>query len=190
MDTKIYMLKFILPPVIGAIIGLFTNYLAIKMLFRPFKPVKVFGITLPFTPGVIPKEHHKLAEKIGATVGDHLLSNESLHELFQKDAVKIKISDALENMYGQFGILSSFITSDIKKMISEKVIEMLDKELPAVINELDIKETVTTKVKEFSLERLEELILSVTKTQLMYVTYFGGVLGFVIGCTQLIIFLI
>ncbi|MBU4485292.1 MAG: DUF445 family protein, partial [Candidatus Delongbacteria bacterium] len=88
MELENNILKFILFPIIGAIIGLFTNYLAIKMLFRPFKPITVLGIRLPFTPGVIPKEHQKLADKIGSTVGDHLLTNESLHELFQKEAVK------------------------------------------------------------------------------------------------------
>ncbi|MBN2857908.1 MAG: DUF445 family protein [Candidatus Delongbacteria bacterium] len=187
---NIEILKYILPPLIGALIGLFTNYIAIKMLFRPFNPVIIFGLRLPFTPGVIPKEHDKLAEKIGNTVGDHLLTNDSLHELFRKESVRRKIYDALENMYGQFGILSSFITSDIKKMISDKVIEMMDKELPAVLEELDIRETVKTKVREFSLERLEEIILSVTRTQLAYVTYFGGVLGFIIGCFQLFVYLI
>jgi uncharacterized membrane protein YheB (UPF0754 family) len=174
----------------GAVIGLFTNYLAIKMLFRPFKAKYIFGIRIPFTPGVIPKEHQKLAEKIGSTVGDHLLSNESLHELFKKEAVKTKISEALDNMYGQFGMLSAFITADIRKMITEKVIEMMDRELPAVINELDIRATVTEKVRDFSLERLEDLILSVTRTQLAHVTYFGGVLGFIIGCAQFLTYLI
>ncbi len=180
------ILKFILIPLTGAAIGLFTNFLAIKMLFRPFNPVIVLGFRLPFTPGVIPKEHAKLADKIGNTVGDHLLTNESLHDLFRKESVRIKIYQALDNMYGQFGILSSFITSDIKKMISDKVIEMLDRELPSVLDELDIHETVSRKVKKFSLERLEEIILSVTRTQLRYVTYFGGVLGFIIGCFQIV----
>jgi len=190
LDADSFILKFILPPVMGAVIGLFTNYLAIKMLFRPFKPVYFLGFRLPFTPGVIPKEHKKLAEKIGLTVGDHLLSNESLHELFKKEAVRTKICAALDNMYGNFGMLSSFISSDMKKMISDKVIEMMDTELPAVIDELDIRETVTKKVEEFSLERLEELILSVTRTQLAYVTYFGGILGFIIGCAQFLTYLI
>ena len=91
--------KYFLPPVIGALIGLFTNYLAIEMLFRLFKPVRIFGIRLPFKPGVIPKEHAKLAEKIGTTVGDHLVTNESIHDLFRKESVRSKICDALESMY-------------------------------------------------------------------------------------------
>ncbi|MBN2789589.1 MAG: DUF445 family protein [Candidatus Delongbacteria bacterium] len=188
MDSQ--TIKYIMIPVIGAIIGLFTNYLAIKMLFRPFKPIKFLGMTLPFTPGVIPKEHHRLAEKIGETVGEHLVTADSLHDLFKKDEVKNKIYKALDSMYGQFGILSSFITDDIKQMISEKVIGMIDTELPSILDEMDVKDTVTRKVKEFSLERLEEIIISVTRKELAYVTYFGGVLGFVIGCVQLLIFVI
>ena len=190
MDVTDIIIKFALPPLMGALIGLFTNYLAIKMLFRPFKPVYILGIRLPFTPGVIPKEHQKLAVKIGDAVGDHLLSNESLHELFKKEPVKKKISEALDNMYGQFGMLSAFITSDMKKIISDKVIEMMDRELPGVISELDIRSTVAQKVSEYSLQKLEELILSVTKKQLAYVTYFGGVLGFIIGCAQFLTYLI
>lgn len=48
-------LKIIIPILVGALIGYCTNYIAIKMLFRPRKPVFVFGKKLPFTPGVIPK---------------------------------------------------------------------------------------------------------------------------------------
>ena len=41
-------------PVIGAVIGYFTNYIAVKMLFRPLKPIKIKNYTLPFTPGTYP----------------------------------------------------------------------------------------------------------------------------------------
>ncbi len=182
-------IKFIIPPVIGAIIGLFTNWMAIKMLFHPYKPIKVLGFRLPFTPGVIPKEHDKLAEKIGDTVGTHLVTAESIQQLFESDDVRDKIKESLEGMYSQFGMLSSFITPEIKEMIADKLIQFLDDELPSILDQLDIKTIVTEKVRAFSLQKLEELILSVTKTQLAYITYFGGVLGFVIGCAQLVILL-
>ncbi|MDD6065009.1 MAG: DUF445 family protein, partial [Firmicutes bacterium] len=42
-------------PAIGAVIGYCTNYVAVKMLFRPLKPIRIGKFTLPFTPGVIPK---------------------------------------------------------------------------------------------------------------------------------------
>ena len=49
-------MKLIIPIIVGAIIGYFTNWLAIKMLFRPHYEKKIFGIKIPFTPGLIPKE--------------------------------------------------------------------------------------------------------------------------------------
>ncbi len=48
-------------PVLGAVIGYFTNYIAVKMLFRPYRPVRLGRWTLPFTPGVIPRRKGDLA---------------------------------------------------------------------------------------------------------------------------------
>lgn len=186
MDYEI-LLKYGLPPFIGAIIGLFTNYMAIKMLFRPFKPIKIFGLIVPFTPGVIPRQHENLAVKIGQTVSNHLLTTNDLNEIFTSDKVKSKILDALEGMYAQFGMLASFITPEIKELIASKVLGMLQKELPAILDELDVHEIVTTKVREFSLEQLEKIILEVAHSQLFYITIFGGILGAVIGCINIFI---
>ena len=54
-------LTIIAGPLIGAVIGYFTNYLAVKMLFRPRREIKIGSKTLPFTPGVIPKGKPRLA---------------------------------------------------------------------------------------------------------------------------------
>ncbi|MDR3090846.1 MAG: DUF445 family protein [Clostridiales bacterium] len=68
----------ILLPLLGALIGYFTNWLAVKMLFRPRGEVRVFGVKLPFTPGIIPKERGRLAEKVAEVVGSRLLNGEVL----------------------------------------------------------------------------------------------------------------
>ena len=57
-------LTIIAGPLIGAVIGYFTNYLAVKMLFRPRREIKIGSKTLPFTPGVIPER------KAAAGTGD------------------------------------------------------------------------------------------------------------------------
>ena len=55
---------FLVPPLAGGVIGYFTNDLAIKMLFRPYKAVYVWGKQLPFTPGLIPTNQERLAKKV------------------------------------------------------------------------------------------------------------------------------
>ena len=74
-----HILKILSGPLIGAVIGYFTNYLAVKMLFRPLHPVKIGNWTLPFTPGVIPR---------GSAVGEHLLTKKDLEQMLLSDGVK------------------------------------------------------------------------------------------------------
>lgn len=73
-------------PVIGAIIGYFTNYIAVKMLFRPLNPVKIGIWTLPFTPGIFPKRKKQLAKALGNVVGNNLLTRSDVIELFMSNS--------------------------------------------------------------------------------------------------------
>lgn len=69
-------MKFIIPILVGATIGYITNWLAIKMLFRPHYEKRLLGLHIPFTPGLIPKERYRIAKSVGETVGEYLLSPE------------------------------------------------------------------------------------------------------------------
>ena len=75
---------FLLPPVAGAIIGYFTNDLAIKMLFRPYKPRYIFKKRLPFTPGLIPRNQERLAQRVSDTIMGSLLTPEELQKLAKR----------------------------------------------------------------------------------------------------------
>ena len=80
---------FIIPPIAGAIIGYITNSIAIKMLFRPLNEKRIFGIRIPFTPGILPRQRQKLSNSIGSMVERELLTAEILWErLSQPDLVK------------------------------------------------------------------------------------------------------
>lgn len=81
------ILKLAAGPVIGAVIGFFTNLIAVKMLFYPHKAVKVFGKTLPFTPGVIPKGKPRLAKAIAKAVSESLITKEDLEKKILSDDV-------------------------------------------------------------------------------------------------------
>ncbi len=89
------MLQYIISPISGAVIGYFTNWLAIKMLFLPHEEKRIFGIKLPFTPGLIPKDRHKLAQKVGNVTSDYLLTAEILNEHLQSEGVNEKLTQLM-----------------------------------------------------------------------------------------------
>lgn len=75
---------FLVPPVAGSIIGYFTNDLAIKMLFKPYKPIYIGKRKLPFTPGLIPSNQERLAQKVSDTIMGSLLTPTELQKLAKR----------------------------------------------------------------------------------------------------------
>ncbi len=75
---------YIAPPILGGIIGYFTNDLAIKMLFRPYRAIRVGGRQLPFTPGLIPRNQQRLAKRVSDTIMGSLLTPEELQNLARR----------------------------------------------------------------------------------------------------------
>ena len=91
------LVEYLIPPAVGALIGYFTNYIAIKMLFKPVKPYYLFGKKLPFTPGLIPAKREKLAEAIAKVVKENLLTEESIRERLNHRKVKENLLLFTEN---------------------------------------------------------------------------------------------
>ena len=77
MTTQV-ITHFIIPPLIGAVIGYFTNLIAVKMLFFPREEKRLFGHRIPFTPGAIPKGKARLAKSAGKIVQDELFTREDI----------------------------------------------------------------------------------------------------------------
>lgn len=112
------ILQLLIPPVLGAFIGYITNYLAIKMLFRPFEEKRILGIKVPFTPGLIPKRREEIAYSIAKTIETHLLTPEKLHRLFEESNYKERLRVRIENVFDQ--MIDEIIT-DIKEIIKSGI---------------------------------------------------------------------
>jgi uncharacterized membrane protein YheB (UPF0754 family) len=86
-------------PVIGGLIGYITNYIAIKMLFRPLAPVFIGRFRLPLTPGVVPRRKDGLADILGNAVVAKFFNADDLEIIFSSDylgnAFAESIADAL-----------------------------------------------------------------------------------------------
>ncbi|MBR2704810.1 MAG: DUF445 family protein [Clostridia bacterium] len=108
-------LKYIMPPIIGAIIGYVTNWIAIKMMFRPLKPIKIGKFRLPFTPGIIPKNRERIAKSIAVAINDNLLTNSDITDKLMSDDIQDSIRAKVSN----------FAMSD--ELLGDKLLNTIDR---------------------------------------------------------------
>lgn len=83
-------LSWVMAPVIGGLIGLITNSLAIKMLFRPHRAIYIGKLHIPFTPGLIPKEKQRIANAIGEVISKYLLDDITIKKAICDEKIKEK----------------------------------------------------------------------------------------------------
>ena len=89
-------LSYIIAPLLGGVIGYITNDIAIRMLFRPHKAKYVFGVHIPFTPGIIPKEKGRIAEAVGGVISENLMNKEVLEKYLLSEDMIGKVRSAVE----------------------------------------------------------------------------------------------
>ncbi len=126
------LLQWVAPPVVGAAIGWITNDIAIRMLFRPLRAVRVFGARLPFTPGIIPKERHGLAVSIGRMVSRELITEEALrrqvHEPRTLAALAESVSTFTAGLLAKpFGNLAAGAQAALPSPLEGLLAEVLDR---------------------------------------------------------------
>jgi uncharacterized membrane protein YheB (UPF0754 family) len=126
-------LLFSIPPVAGAVIGFVTNVVAIKMLFRPLKEIRFFGFKLPFTPGILPRHRHMLAQNIGSMVERELLTPEILRLRFAREDIRAQIKKAISSFTGKiFEKTPGLLLEGREDILTQKISNALETLYPSV----------------------------------------------------------
>ncbi|PRS01209.1 DUF445 domain-containing protein [Bacillus sp. NMCN6] len=158
---------FIFMIVIGAVIGAATNHLAIKMLFRPYKPYYLFGKQLPFTPGLIPKRRDEVAKQVGVMVMEHLLTPEGIQKRFESSEAKQEILHTVHryidkgtemeitvlSLLERFGVSQADVKADewIHEWSDQKLNSLLEKYNEQTLSELlplDVENKISSKIPD------------------------------------------
>lgn len=189
---------FLVSPLVCGLIGWLTNHLAVKMLFRPRRPVRILGFTVQ---GVFPKRQKALAANLGEMVEAELISHEDITELIRDPSFQKRfhqVGDAYveklisERLPAAIPMAAMFLNDQVKGKIRDLISEQLVRFIPKVLDiaaeeledQLDVGEMVRQKVEEFSIEELEALLESIMKREFRFIEYLGGVLGALIGLLQ------
>lgn len=149
------------PPLIGAFIGYLTNYVAIRMLFRPLKPWHIFSMRVPMTPGVIPAKRHDLAKNIGGMVGDHLLTSADVVKALGKESFQAELRILISARVADFlrrdlGPLPSLIPQQFRSYFKAWIKISRWRALKHLHNHLDSKTFAETLNRALD-ERLADL---------------------------------
>ena len=154
-------------PVIGAGIGYITNFVAVKMMFRPIKEYHIGKIRVPFTPGIIPKNKDRIAEAIGQVISENLLDEETLkRQLVQEDVktrVRAQVVDALNSLTENTSIIEDSICKfeDREKYNTDlnRFIDNVSKSIFDTIKETDLGALIQEKIMEETNERFKGSIM-------------------------------
>lgn len=190
--------QWLIIPLLSGLIGWFTNWLAVKMLFRPRLEKKILWLTFQ---GVIPKRRGDIAEVVGKTIEKELLTHGDLQAALKKvnidEAIKPLLQEKINSMIDQklmaispllVSMLPKSMLEKIKTSILEEILialpELIDKFGNSFINNLPISELVVNNINKFDLARLEKMIIDASNKELKFIEYLGGVVGFLIGLVQ------
>lgn len=199
-DLSNYSPALLCLPVISALIGWVTNYIAIKMLFHPRQPIHLGLFTLQ---GILPRRQADIAAQLGRIVATDLLSSDDLIDRLtdgHSRELYLQFVDAeadkfiRQKLYPSVPLSRIFLRSrTINELKSMMVQELLDS-LPELIKRLtdpetgslDIQQLVEERVLGFSTDRLEKLLHDVLAKEFRFIELLGAILGFIIGSLQML----
>ena len=186
-------------PFISGMIGWFTNYIAIKMLFHPKRPRNFYLFKLH---GIFPKRRNILAERLSNIVANQLLSKDKIKSQITDPNVSQKfkttlvkdIQSEIEAYIAGNKLLAMFASKVIIDNFVKQCETIIEKKMPSINNQIeqkidniDLQKIVHERILTFSNDKFEDLIMGIIKKELKFIELAGAVLGFIIGLMQVLI---
>ena len=189
---------------ISATIGWITNWVAIKMLFRPHKEIN-FGLFK--IQGLIPKRKAEIGTGIASIIQNELISVKDVISNIDREEFSKRLNSLIDDVLDKnlkkkvkekFPLLQIFFTDkvakDVGNTIKDIVMENQEKIFEIFSNyaeeNIDFEVIISDKISNFSLDKLEEIITLLANKELKHIEVIGAILGMLIGAVQYLITLI
>ena len=118
-------LSYLLGPAVGSLVGYVTNDVAIRLLFKPTRPKYIFGMKVPFTPGLIPKERGRIAEAVGNSISENLMNKEVLEKNLLSEDMLTKIGTEYDTFVARQKVNGETLRVFLSHYISSQDLEMI-----------------------------------------------------------------
>ncbi len=183
--------------VVCALVGWGTNVLAVRMLFRPYRPWRVGPWTLQ---GVFPRRQAAVARRLGELTATELLPPQRLQQAVAAPATVQAVRQALVTALIQrasrlvhgvpsvLGPLQQRLLAGFEDAVDAELRRslpgLMEQVAGAAVQELRVAQVVAEQVAALPPERLEEMLLSVLRRELRFVEGAGALLGGLVGMVQ------
>lgn len=157
-----FISRFIMPPLIGAVIGYFTNMIAVKMLFFPREAKYIFGHRIPLTPGAIPKGKARLARSAGEIVQNELFTKEDVSGKLLTEEVEKPIIDRVMEILGRdIKDIGEVVAGSREKFdaLENNFVELLTFKIKDAIKRMDIPQTIKKEGTAMLMEHVKDSAL-------------------------------
>ena len=189
---------------ISGAIGWITNWVAIKMLFRPHKEINLGLFKIQ---GLIPKRKEEIGSGIANIIQNELISVKDVISNIDREEFFKRLNSLIDEVLDKnlkkkvkekFPVLQMFFTDkvakDVGNTIKDIVMENQEKIFEIFSNyaeeNIDFEVIISDKISNFSLDKLEEIISLLAKKELKHIEIIGAVLGILIGAVQYLITII
>lgn len=194
-------IKFLISPLVCSFIGWLTNYLAIRMLFHPRRPIHVLGWTWQ---GLFPKRQSELASRLGQLVETELLSHQDIRRVIDDPGFQNRLRRMVDDAVGRFvqgkltslhPVLNTLLRGTVADRVKDLIVEEVERVLPDLVeqaaseleSQVDIQGIVQEKIEDFSPVRLEGLLFAILKKEFWFIEIMGGILGLLVGSAQAVL---
>jgi len=191
------LLMLAVGPLLGAVIGYVTNYIAVKMLFRPRHAIKIGRWALPFTPGIFPRRKEQLAKALGNAVGNNLLTAEDMQNMLSSDKTRETIrqaiakvlheepgsasdsgevpgSDAMPDRRNVRDLLTEYLEQENYQSLKEQLEEITCRKVMAALRKIDLRALVVQEGTRAIKEKTRGTMLALISSDKLIASLMGA----------------
>jgi uncharacterized membrane protein YheB (UPF0754 family) len=186
-------------PLFGGFVGWFSDWMALKMVFRPREPTRYLGL---FTwQGLFLKRQQEVSAEYGALIAGEVLTAANIFEAALRGPLSDKlfalvqkhVSDMVDDQAGIAQPLLVFAVGSeryqsMKQDIAARLMERLPVALKSVEkyadDAMDVRNTLVSRMKQMTPEEFEGVLRPVFEQDEWKLIAVGAVLGFLVGELQ------
>jgi uncharacterized membrane protein YheB (UPF0754 family) len=186
-------------PIFGGFTGYFTDWLALKMIFRPKEQRRYLGL---FTwQGLFIKRRAEVAADYGRLIASEIITPAKLFEAVLRGPLSDKVFLLVQRQVqravdDQAGLVKPFVVfavgstryQQMKRAVAQRVMERLPEAMHEVedyaADALDLRNTLVTKMQQLTDDEYENLLRPAFKQDEWILVTVGAILGALVGELQ------